>query len=63
MTPSLSINVCPQVSRALQIKSQYLSKTFGDLESKRKEAEQVVESGVLGLGLLGSHAEEAEKSV
>lgn len=42
----------PQVSRALTIKSQYLSKTAVELQAKRKEAEVQVESGIMGLGLL-----------
>ena len=37
----------------MQIKSQYLAKTAGELSVKRKEAEQQVASGILGLGLLG----------
>lgn len=41
-----------EVSRALTIKSQYLSKTAVELQAKRKEAEVQVESGIMGLGLL-----------
>lgn len=41
-----------QVTRALTIKTQYLTKTAGQLEAKRKEAEVAVESGIMGLGLL-----------
>lgn len=41
-----------QVSRALKIKSQYLTKTAVELEAKRKEAEVAADSGIMGLGLL-----------
>ncbi|GAA5842746.1 hypothetical protein JCM9279_003971 [Rhodotorula babjevae] len=47
-----------EVSRALRIKSEYLSKTAGELEQRRKEAEVHAEGGILGLGLLNSqHAQ------
>lgn len=46
-----------KVSRALAIKSQYLSQTALDLESKRKQVVQDVGSGILGLGLLRSENE------
>ncbi|ORY82891.1 hypothetical protein BCR35DRAFT_290647 [Leucosporidium creatinivorum] len=45
-----------EVSRALTIKSQYLTKTAHELEAKRKEAEVAVESGIMGLGLLTKEA-------
>ena len=41
-----------QVSRALTIKSQYLSKTALEIKAKRTEAEVQVASGIMGLGLL-----------
>jgi len=48
-----------QVSRALRIKSEYLSKTAGELEQRRKEAEVHAEGGILGLGLLNSQQAQA----
>ncbi|GAA5908763.1 hypothetical protein JCM5296_005762 [Sporobolomyces johnsonii] len=41
-----------EVSRAMKIKTEYLTKTAHELEAKRKHAEQHVESGIMGLGLL-----------
>ncbi|CEQ41042.1 SPOSA6832_02721 [Sporobolomyces salmonicolor] len=41
-----------EVSRAMKIKTEYLTKTAHELEAKRKQAEQHVESGIMGLGLL-----------
>lgn len=52
-----------QVSRALRIKSEYLSKTAGDLETKRQQAEQDADSGILGLGLLRQEQEKREENV
>lgn len=52
-TPLTRDGILLQVSRALTIKAQYLSKTAVDLEAKRKVAEQEASSGILGLGLLG----------
>ena len=41
-----------EVSRALAIKSQYLSSTAAQLELKRKEVVVDVGTGILGLGLI-----------
>lgn len=41
-----------QVSRALRIKSQYLSKTAHELAQKRQEVNQQADTGIMGLGLL-----------
>ncbi|GAA5884076.1 hypothetical protein JCM6882_002128 [Rhodosporidiobolus microsporus] len=50
-----------EVSRAMRIKSEYLTKTAVELESKRKDAQQQAESsGILGLGLL--NAEQAKQA-
>ncbi|TNY20117.1 hypothetical protein DMC30DRAFT_417296 [Rhodotorula diobovata] len=49
-----------EVSRALRIKSEYLSKTAGELEAKRKEAEVHAEGGILGLGLLNAQHAQGE---
>lgn len=51
-----------QVSRALAIKSQYLSKTAHDLTAQRKETVEQVSSGILGLGLLRDENEAKAKS-
>ncbi|GAA5836389.1 hypothetical protein JCM11251_001479 [Rhodosporidiobolus azoricus] len=47
-----------EVSRAMRIKSEYLTKTAVELESKRKDAQQAADSspGILGLGLLNAEA-------
>lgn len=52
LPPSVAPLLPLQVSRALAIKSQYLTKTALELESKRQQAVQEVGSGILGLGLL-----------
>ncbi|GAA6011193.1 hypothetical protein JCM10207_005534 [Rhodosporidiobolus poonsookiae] len=48
-----------EVSRAMKIKSEYLTKTAVELEAKRKEATTQVEAGILGLGLLSQPKAEA----
>lgn len=68
LLPSPSLPFCPlpstpQVTRALKIKSQYLSQTSVDLASKRKAAEQDIDSGILGLGLLRAEGQAAEKGL
>jgi hypothetical protein len=47
-----SPSLAKQVTRALTIKTQYLTKTAHELDAKRKQAEVAVESGIMGLGLL-----------
>ncbi|KAI5479503.1 respiratory chain complex I component [Pseudohyphozyma bogoriensis] len=49
-----------EVARAMEIKTQYLTKTVHELEQKRKKVEEKVESGILGLGLLGAEKDEAK---
>ncbi|KDE07291.1 hypothetical protein MVLG_02511 [Microbotryum lychnidis-dioicae p1A1 Lamole] len=50
-----------EISRAMKIKSQYLTKTKVELDQKRKEIETTTDSGILGLGLL-QRSEEAQPS-
>ncbi|SCZ98389.1 BZ3500_MvSof-1268-A1-R1_Chr3-2g06337 [Microbotryum saponariae] len=50
-----------EISKAMKIKSQYLTKTKVELDQKRKEIETTTDSGILGLGLL-QRPDEAQPS-
>ncbi|POY74974.1 hypothetical protein BMF94_1950 [Rhodotorula taiwanensis] len=41
-----------EVSRAMKVKHEYLTKTQHELGAKREQAETHAEGGILGLGLL-----------
>ncbi|GJN94191.1 hypothetical protein Rhopal_007265-T1 [Rhodotorula paludigena] len=43
-----------EVSRALRVKTEYLTKTASELDTKRVEAQTHAEGGILGLGLLNA---------
>ncbi|KAM0789768.1 hypothetical protein ACM66B_006621 [Microbotryomycetes sp. NB124-2] len=43
-----------EISRAMQIKAQYLKKTAHEVEEKKKQTNTAADSGILGLGLLSS---------
>lgn len=44
--------IAAQVSRAMKVKHEYLTKTQHELGSKREQAESHAEGGILGLNLL-----------
>lgn len=45
----------------MQVKAQFLSSTAHEIENKRKQVNQVSDSGILGLGLLRQPEEDEEE--
>ncbi|KAK4056392.1 hypothetical protein OIO90_002535 [Microbotryomycetes sp. JL221] len=49
-----------EISRALQIKTQYLKKTAHEVAEKQKQTNVAADSGILGLGLLTADSDQQQ---